>query len=49
MILNKMLDLYKNIDDYRVDMYELAKGKGFSYSEVIRISQKLDREIIILQ
>lgn len=45
MILREALDLSKSIADYRVDMYELAKDKGFSDPDVIKISQQLDYEI----
>ena len=39
MILKKALDLSKSIDDYRLDMYELAKNKGLSDPDVITIRQ----------
>ncbi|MFB9759099.1 Spo0E family sporulation regulatory protein-aspartic acid phosphatase [Ectobacillus funiculus] len=49
MILRSALDLSKSIDDYRLDMYELAKNKGLSDPDVIKISYQLDRKIILLQ
>ncbi|GAA3315201.1 hypothetical protein GCM10020331_009640 [Ectobacillus funiculus] len=38
MILRSALDLSKSIDDYRLDMYELAKNKGLSDPDVIKKS-----------
>ncbi len=49
MILRSALDLSKSIDDYRLDMYELAKNKGLSDPDIIKISHQLDRKIILLQ
>jgi DNA-binding Lrp family transcriptional regulator len=49
MILKKALELRRSIDRYRRNMNELATNKGISHPEVIRMSQKLDEEIIILQ
>ena len=49
MILKEVLDLSKSIDHCRIDMYELAKKKGLSDPDVIKISEQLDREIIMLQ
>ena len=49
MILKDALDLSKSIGDYRLDMYELAKKKGLSDPDVIKISDQLDRKIIMLQ
>jgi Spo0E like sporulation regulatory protein len=49
MILKKALDLSKSITDYKRDMYKLAKNKGISDPDVIRISHKLDGQIVMLQ
>lgn len=49
MLLRDALDLSKSIDHYRIDMYELAKKKGFTDPDVIKISDQLDRKIIMLQ
>ncbi|MBG9813650.1 hypothetical protein ABD68_19350 [Bacillus endophyticus] len=49
MILNYVLNLYKNTNKYRQDMYKLTTSKGFSDPEVIALSQQLDKEIIQLQ
>jgi hypothetical protein len=49
MFLKEALDLSKNIADYRLDMYELVKSKGLSDPDVIKISQQLDKEILMIQ
>lgn len=49
MILKKALDLTKSIEDYRLDMDELAKKKGLSNPDVITISQKLDKKVLAVQ
>lgn len=49
MILKGTLDLIKSINDCRLDMYELAKKKGFTDPDVIKISDQLDKKIIMLQ
>ncbi|MFB9760812.1 aspartyl-phosphate phosphatase Spo0E family protein [Ectobacillus funiculus] len=49
MILKKALELTKSIEDYRLDMDELAKKKGFSNPDVITISQKLDQKMLAVQ
>ncbi|MFP3126571.1 aspartyl-phosphate phosphatase Spo0E family protein [Ectobacillus funiculus] len=49
MLLKNALDLSKDIDKQRLDMYDLAKSKGLSDSAVIKMSQQLDRKIIKLQ
>ena len=49
MISRKLLALRKSIDKHRHDMYELAKEKGLSDPQIIKISQQLDREIIMWQ
>ncbi|MEI4828966.1 aspartyl-phosphate phosphatase Spo0E family protein [Bacillus sp. FJAT-53711] len=49
MISRKLLALNKSIDEHRYDMYELAKEKGLLDPQIIKISQQLDREIIIWQ
>ncbi|MEN3772996.1 aspartyl-phosphate phosphatase Spo0E family protein [Priestia megaterium] len=45
MILREVLDVSKSIANYRLDMYELAKNKGFSDPEVLKINQQLDLKI----
>jgi hypothetical protein len=45
MILREVLDLSKSIANYRLDMYELAKNKGFSDPDVLKINQQLEFEI----
>ncbi|WP_440602764.1 aspartyl-phosphate phosphatase Spo0E family protein [Bacillus sp. GB_SG_008] len=47
--LRKLLALNKSIDEHRHDMYEFAKEKSLSDPQIIKISQQLDREIIIWQ
>jgi hypothetical protein len=49
MLLRDVVALWESINEYRQDMYELAMKKGFTDPQVIKISQQLDREIIILQ
>ncbi|MFB9761287.1 aspartyl-phosphate phosphatase Spo0E family protein [Ectobacillus funiculus] len=49
MILKKALDLSKSIDNHRLDLYELVKKKGFSNPDVIKMSQQLDKKIVMLQ
>jgi cupin superfamily acireductone dioxygenase involved in methionine salvage len=49
MILKKALELTKSIEDYRLDMDELAKKKGFSNPDEITISQKLDQNMLAVQ
>ncbi|WP_084822299.1 aspartyl-phosphate phosphatase Spo0E family protein [Bacillus sp. SA1-12] len=41
--------LSKCIDDHRLTMYKLVKNKGFTHPDVLKISQKIDRKIILLQ
>jgi len=49
MILKSVIDLNKNIENYRRDMYELVKNKDISDPDVIRISHRLDEEILVFQ
>ncbi|MEH7117140.1 aspartyl-phosphate phosphatase Spo0E family protein [Neobacillus vireti] len=49
MILKKALYLSKSIDKQRLAMYELIKREGLSNPEVIKLSQQLERKIILLQ
>ncbi|MGM0922976.1 MAG: aspartyl-phosphate phosphatase Spo0E family protein [Bacillota bacterium] len=49
MIFREALDLSKSISKYRSVMYELAKNKGLSNPDVIKISQQLDTEILKAQ
>ncbi|GAB1780139.1 hypothetical protein ABEU98_25185 [Priestia megaterium] len=45
MILREVLDLSKSIANYRLDKYELAKNKGFSDPDVLKINQQLEFKI----
>ncbi|WMX58611.1 aspartyl-phosphate phosphatase Spo0E family protein [Peribacillus sp. R9-11] len=45
----RVLALRKSIDEYRQDMFDLAVKKGLTSPEVIKISQKLDSEILLWQ
>ncbi|MBT2667270.1 aspartyl-phosphate phosphatase Spo0E family protein [Bacillus sp. ISL-4] len=49
MILRNVLALRESIEEYRQNMSELAKKKGISDPNVIKISQQLDGKITILQ
>ncbi|MGG0418616.1 aspartyl-phosphate phosphatase Spo0E family protein [Priestia aryabhattai] len=49
MILKSVIDLNKNIENYRRDMYELVKNKDILDPDVIRISHRLDEEVLIFQ
>jgi hypothetical protein len=49
MILREALDLSKSIANYRLEMYELAKDKGPSDPDVIKISHQLNLEIANIQ
>ena len=49
MILREALDLSKSIVNYRLDMYELAKDKGSSDPDVIKVRQQLDSKIATIQ
>jgi hypothetical protein len=49
MLLRTALESYKRIGEYRSDLYTLTKSKGISHTNVIDLSQKLDKEIKILQ
>jgi Spo0E like sporulation regulatory protein len=49
MLLKEIYDLNKIILIYRSDMYKLAKIKGLSDPDVIKISQKLDLKILRYQ
>jgi hypothetical protein len=49
MILKHILDLNQCISKHRHDLYVLARNKGISDPDVIKISQKLDEDIIKLQ
>lgn len=41
-----VIDIMKCIDNYRMDMYELAMKKGIADPDVIKLSQDLDEKII---
>ncbi|WP_396953734.1 aspartyl-phosphate phosphatase Spo0E family protein [Neobacillus mesonae] len=49
MVLRTALECHKRIVKYRRDLYKLAKVKGISHINVIDLSKKLDKEIILLQ
>jgi Spo0E like sporulation regulatory protein len=49
MLLRTALECHKRIVEYRQDLYKLAKNKGISNSNVIDLSQQLDKEITLLQ
>ena len=49
MILRNVLALRNSIDEYRKKMYELAREKGISDPDVVKISQQLDHKIMMLQ
>lgn len=49
MIVRNALALKHSIDESRQDMYELARKKGISDPQVIKISQQLDKQIIKFQ
>lgn len=49
MITRELDDLNKFIYTYRSKMYELAKNRGLSDPDVIKLSQRLDLEILIAQ
>ena len=49
MILKDVVQLINSITEYKSKMYELAKSKGLSNIEVIKISQQLDIKIAMLQ
>ena len=49
MILRNVLDLRNSIDECRKRMYELAREKGTSDPDVVKISQQLDNKIMMLQ
>lgn len=43
---SNVIDIMKCIDNYRMDMYELAIKKGIADPDVIKLSQDLDEKII---
>ena len=49
MVLGTVSGLRETINEYRQSIYELTKKKGISDPHVIRISQRLDGKIIMLQ
>jgi hypothetical protein len=49
MILRDVAALSASIGEYRQRMYELAKKKGISDPQVLKISKQLDRKIMMLQ
>ncbi|MED3563662.1 aspartyl-phosphate phosphatase Spo0E family protein [Bacillus xiapuensis] len=49
MLQRAVLECYERISIYRMDLYTLARHKGISHTDVINLSQQLDKEIIIMQ
>ncbi|WP_255822063.1 Spo0E family sporulation regulatory protein-aspartic acid phosphatase [Domibacillus sp. PGB-M46] len=49
MLLKSALDLRKSIEEDRYDMYKLAKNTDFSDPGILKISQQLDKKIILMQ
>ncbi|SIS01446.1 Spo0E like sporulation regulatory protein [Peribacillus simplex] len=49
MNLKDLRVLRGSINEDRHSMYKLAEKRGISDSQVIKVSQKLDRKIILLQ
>ena len=49
MLFRKVIELRKSINKDRQEMYKLAKNVGLLDPSVIKISQKLDDEIVLLQ
>ncbi|MFP3125635.1 aspartyl-phosphate phosphatase Spo0E family protein [Ectobacillus funiculus] len=49
MILRNVLALRNSINEYHKKMYELAREKGISDPDVVKISQQLDHKIMMLQ
>ncbi|MDR4945198.1 aspartyl-phosphate phosphatase Spo0E family protein [Neobacillus cucumis] len=43
--LKNLIELSQRIDKYRLILYELTRDKDFSHPDVIKFSQKLDKEI----
>ncbi|MGM0874714.1 MAG: Spo0E family sporulation regulatory protein-aspartic acid phosphatase [Bacillota bacterium] len=43
---SNVIEIMKSIDNYRIDMYELAMKKGIADPDVIKLSQDLDKKII---
>lgn len=49
MMLKAVLDLNKEIEENRQNLYTLSKIKGVDHPETISISQQLDEKIFVLQ
>lgn len=49
MILRDIVSLEESINEYRQSMYELTKKKCLTDPYVIKISQQLDKKIIMIQ
>ncbi|MEW9673784.1 Spo0E family sporulation regulatory protein-aspartic acid phosphatase [Ammoniphilus sp. 3BR4] len=47
--MKNSFDLRKSIDECRRDMYDLERDKGINHPEVIKISQRLDEKILLIQ
>ncbi|MDR7076812.1 hypothetical protein J2Y03_001835 [Neobacillus niacini] len=49
MMLAKLLQLTSKIDKLKAEMINIASSKGLEDKQVLKISQNLDREILVLQ
>lgn len=49
MLLAKLLQLTSKIDKLKAEMINIASSKGLGDKQVLKISQDLDREILVLQ
>lgn len=49
MLLKSALNLSKSIEEDRYDMYKLAENTNFSNLVILKISQQLDKKIILMQ
>ena len=49
MLLAKFLQLTSKIDKLKAEMINIASSKGLEDKQVLKISQDLDREILVLQ
>jgi hypothetical protein len=49
MILKNALELINRINSYRQGLYELKRNKGPSDPDVIKLSQQIDRDMVMLQ
>lgn len=49
MLLLKIVLLTKEIEKLRAELTEIAGNKGLRDEQVLKVSQHLDREIVVLQ